>query len=212
MQPTIEEILGYHEASKLRERISPQSYEVFIKRLYEDVERIIIILQDSSNYQIKSEDRLTIEIVSMLSCMYYDAAHDNNSKGHVDIIVKKDTYRWIGEAKVFSSSYQWLFKGVSQLMTRYTSGTKGQTETALLIYFFDEKVKDKMHIWKDKLKERSDDPKFKEGIGLKGIDCSVDTSLQFISQHIHISSQLEMRIRHIPILLYHNPLDPIVGS
>jgi hypothetical protein len=180
-------------------RVLANTYEEFIKVLYKDIDNIISILEENPELRKDdSEDRLTIEIISNLRCQGYDASHEQKHGGHTDILVKKNNYIWIGEAKIHSS-YDYLWQGFQQLTTRYSTGNDNQKDGGLLIYIKNKNAKSIMDKWKDFLKDKSL-PEY------KCIPCS-QKQLAFFSEHIHEKSGLPFRVRHIPVLLYFNPKD-----
>jgi hypothetical protein len=203
-----DDVLGLDAAEKIRRRARPETYEEFIAHLYKVLDVIIRMLEDSADDQKPDEELLTVQIVHNLKWTF-QASHDTKTKGHVDILVQKGDFRWLGEAKVHSS-YSWLFKGMCQLMTRYSTGRKNQTHSGMIIYFFRKGVKKKMHTWKQQLGKRTEKEPFKTGIGLQSITCEIEENHQFVSHHIHEVSEFEIKVRHFPVMLYTKPLDPLV--
>jgi len=211
--PTIDDIIGYQATAEWKERLSPSSYEAFVNRLHTDLATAILFLQESANVQQKDEDLLTVQLVHMLRFSKYDASHDTNVRGHVDIVVKKNDFRWLAEAKVFSTSYEWLFKGMTQLISRYSTGSHEQNKGALIVYFFVQSVKTRMESWREKLRdEYSNQTLFVKEIGLNSVTDLHSQKLTFQSDHTHPISELSFIVDHFPVMLYHQPLDPFIGT
>lgn len=82
----------------------------------------------------KSEDQLTIEIVSQLKMLGIDASHDKQQGGHCDILVEgSEGFVWIAEAKKHKD-YLWIEKGFRQISTRYSTGVYGQDAGDIIVY------------------------------------------------------------------------------
>jgi len=193
----------YLEKAILREHVS--SYEAFVKQLYVDIDHIIVLLEDDrkdiSDLQKNGEDKITNMIKRDLLVIGYDATHDEVYGGHVDLLVKKNNYRWIGEAKIHRGP-KYLQQGMEQLITRYTTGNGNQSCGGLLIYIFNKNAKKVMDQWKERVVNS----------GCCSIEsCSVKT-LAFLSTRNHRSSGLPFTVRHIPVLLHFDPDDKSVRN
>jgi hypothetical protein len=180
-------------------RALAETYDEFIKILYEDIDRIINLLQENPElYQNDQEDRLTIEIKNSLCHMGYDASHDTKIGEHADLVVKKKKFLWIGEAKIHSS-YPYLWKGFQQLSTRYSIGDFYQKDGGLLIYVKGKDAKNVVQKWQEYL------------TGKKLSDFSIRPcnmrDICFFSVHKHERSGCNFTIRHMPIMLYFNVQD-----
>jgi hypothetical protein len=176
------------------------TYDDFIEVLYKDIDDIVSSLQENPELYQKdrSEDRITVEIKKMLNHMGYDAAHDVKHGGHTDLLVKKDVYIWIGEAKIHSS-YDYLWQGFQQLTTRYSSGDSNQKDGGLLIYIFQKDAKTVMDEWMKHLSSKNLE-------GYTSETCK-KRSLSFFSNHRHTKSGLIFRTRHIPVMFHFDPKD-----
>lgn len=139
-----------------------------------------------------------MSIVNMLRCFSYDASHDQKFGGHTDILVRKNNYVWIGEAKIHRD-YEYLWQGFQQLNTRYSTGDSNQKDGGIIIYIFGLNTKNVMNEWKDRL----------SGKGLQSYICFTCPSreLSFYSTHTHEGSGLPFTVRHIPVILYFSPQD-----
>jgi hypothetical protein len=181
-------------------RLLVRNYDEFIEVLYKSIDNIIFRMQESPKlYQSdKQEDRLTVEIKNQLICMGYDASHDTKVGGHVDLVVRKAEYLWIGEAKIHRD-YEYLWQGFQQLNTRYSTGDCNQKDGGLLIYIFANNSKGIMQKWQEHLLCKNL-PNYR-------FELCKTRPLTFFSFHTHEKSGEAFRIRHMPIMLYFKPED-----
>jgi hypothetical protein len=183
---------------KIRLRaIFANDYEAFASAVEDAVEWAAGEMQ--RNPQAKqnlNEDQLTLEIITSLRAMSFNASHDTMIGGHGDIIVEgKNSYLWIGEAKIYGT-YGWLLAGFDQLSTRYSTGSNGETRGGLIIYIKAPSINKIMSEWRVKLKaDRS----------CVNIDDCTKNPLAFFSRHPHQRTGLDFRIRHIPVALHYAP-------
>lgn len=146
----------------------------------------------------RDEDGLTIDVVTSLKHMGFQATHDEDIGGHCDIVVRgKDSFLWLAEAKIHSA-YGWLAKGYQQITTRYSTGMPGQDAGALVIYCKAANVKSIMDKWREHFAGCFTDAVI--------ADCE-KSPLSFVSTCVHPRSGLQFRIRHIPISVWHDPED-----
>jgi len=208
--PLIEDNLNYHdleligkyipELNKILLRFRVGNYDSFIKLLYDDIDMIIAKKQENPElYYNDSEDRTTIDIVNQLSCLGYTTSHDTKRGGHVDILVNKGVYTWIGEAKIYRGC-EYIWQGFLQLITRYSTGDYNQRDGGLLIYINNHPdAKSIMDEWKKHLSE-------KKLIDYEDNICLI-RPLSFFSSHKHDKSGQPFKVRHMPIMLYFAPKD-----
>jgi hypothetical protein len=179
------------------ERVLADTYEDFIDRLYIDVERIIIKIEENPELRKNdSEDRLTIEIVNSLSHMGYDANHDTKIGGHTDISVRKNNFLWIGEAKKYSG-YAYIFKGFLQLFTRYSNSN--HEDGALIIYMYKENTLAIIKKWKIYLR-RVCQQVFNQNLEVE--ESKIRKEICFDSIHTHIGSGLKYRITAVALSMW----------
>ncbi|BDA76002.1 hypothetical protein CAL7716_101680 (plasmid) [Calothrix sp. PCC 7716] len=180
-------------------RILVETYEEFIDELYKSIDKIVYLRQENRElYQQDKEDRITIEIKNALCLMGYNASHDQKIGGHADIVVKKNEYLWIGEAKIHKD-YNYLWEGFQQLNTRYSTGDCNQKDGALLIYIFVQNAKSVIENWKEYL--------FSKNLLNYSVKPCCDRELAFFSNHTHDTSGNQFRVKHIGIMFYFKPKD-----
>jgi hypothetical protein len=177
--------------------IFANDYEAFASAVEDAVEWAV--QQMHRNPQAKqnlSEDQLTLEIVTNLKAMSFNASHDALIGGHGDIVVEgNNSYLWIGEAKIYSS-YSWLLAGFDQLSTRYSTGSNGETRGGLIIYIKKPLINKIMSTWRARLKAAR---------ACVSIEECKENPLAFFSRHPHQRTGLDFRIRHIPVALHYAP-------
>jgi hypothetical protein len=180
-------------------RFLVDSYEDFTDVLYNDIDSIVRRIQENPElYKDDKEDRLTIDIKNQLCCMGYDASHESKIGGHVDLLVRKRDFVWIGEAKIHRS-YEYLWGGFQQLVTRYSVGDDHQSSGGLFLYIFNKNAKSVMEKWKGHL--------LSKGLPEFTIFECPKRNISFFSSHIHEKSGQPFRVRHMQVLLHFSPQD-----
>ncbi|MBW4597639.1 MAG: hypothetical protein KME46_33245 [Brasilonema angustatum HA4187-MV1] len=193
LQSNIPELAGFPS------RVLVETYDEFIKELYETIDRIIFYKEENPElYKEDTEDRITIDIKNNLCLLGYNASHEMKIGGHADLVVKRNEFLWIGEAKIHSS-YNYLWEGFLQLTTRYSTGDCNQKDGGLLIYIRNENAKNIMDTWKNHLSSKKL-PNYSFNPCLK-------RKLAFFSNHTHERTGELFRVRHMGITLYFNPKD-----
>jgi hypothetical protein len=198
LHSSLNSIIERHGTDWLIRRIEivvPSSGEVFISRLYQELADILRNIEETANHrQDDSEDRITVDIVMMLRQSGFNATHDTETRGHVDIRVTNKSFVWLGEAKIHST-YDWLLDGLKQLLSRYTTGR--ENGSGLLIYICGANAQSVMEKWRGRLEDGSE-------CGLKKTEDN-DEKLTFWSIHQHTGSGLDIRTKHIGVSLYFKP-------
>ncbi|NJS11620.1 MAG: AAA family ATPase [Microcoleus sp. CSU_2_2] len=171
-----------------------------IRTLYKDIDKVVSQIQENPELrQDDKEDRLTIEIVNQLRILEYNVSHETKIAGHADIVIRKNDFLWLGEAKIYRENNNYLWEGFLQLTTRYSIGDDHQENGGLLIYIRQEDASSIMKNWQTYLLDkRLPDYSFRP--------CKI-RSLAFISTHKHEKSGLLFHVRHIPVMLHFDPKD-----
>jgi hypothetical protein len=181
-------------------RLGPKNYEDFIEQLYED---LLVSFQDlerhAATYETQDEDQITGAICLSLRQLGYTAEHDVSQSGHVDLWVKTEKYRWIGEAKIFRAMDN-MREGMRQLVTRYSNAVE-ESRSALLAYIKAGVTTEKMAKWRDELSTCG------EHQGLAVEKCPRRDPVAFVSRHKHANHGVECEVWHIGISLQHDPKD-----
>jgi len=112
--------------------------------------------------------------------------------------VAQQSFVWLGEAKI-QRDYDWLLKGLKQLLDRYSTGR--EDGSGLLIYIKGKNANGVLEEWRRRLQAGGD-------CGLINTeDIAEPEKLAFWSIHEHQGSGLEIRTKHIGVSLYHKPTD-----
>lgn len=147
----------------------------------------------------RTEDELTIELITLLRQLSFDASHEAKVGGHCDITIRGHSdYAWLAEAKRHTQGYDWIFKGFQQLNTRYSTGLPQHDHGGLIIYMYSSDTRLLMSRWQTHLAANQ------PGIAINQCDMN---PLSFISTHKHERSGLPYQVRHIPLSLHFNPQD-----
>lgn len=144
------------------------------------------------------EDRLTVDLVTILKAMGFQASHDTDVGGHCDVVIYgKNNFLWLGEAKIHKS-YDWDYQGLQQLSTRYSTGIVGQDHGGLILYTWNQNSNDMMNRWTEHLLTSKPDLK---------MEVCAKNPLVRNSVHDHPATGLPFYVRHTPVSLYFSPQD-----
>jgi hypothetical protein len=188
---------GDEELLRTIEIVHPPTGEVFVERLYKELSAVIGDIERSADIRQKDgEERITIDVISGLHRAGYNATHDAYSKGHADITVTQDNFVWLGEAKIHKD-YEWVLKGLKQLLGRYTTGR--EYGSGLLIYIRGSNASAVLDEWRRRLEKGNEcDLKRTE-------DADKAEKLAFWSIHTHEGCGLAIRTKHLGVSLYFKP-------
>lgn len=200
------EVLAKHDKflSLMLDRIFATTFESFVKTLYEDLD--IAIAELELNPQLMQgdyEDKLSAFLISLLKRAGYNASLGSTGGGNKDLTVigRDPSWSWIGEAKKYHSITN-LHEAFLQLATRYRNVNPTKPCGGILAYIFRPDAKGLMAEWREKL------PYTKTVLNeLTTYPCKKKPKLAFFSRHNHVASGLPFEVRHIGIVLYHNPED-----
>lgn len=197
---------------------NPKNHKEFLDLLYDDLDLIISMLSQNKkqyyqgmvNNPSQAEDLINTVICNMLFMRGWQASHDTYINGHADIVVTlpNSTYQWLGEGKILNSN-TYLYKGLKQLLYRYSTGQSNQNAGGLITYIKDGKknIKEFLDAWNDYLNKQeiqNDELPFSPVIRTE--PCH-QNALAFYTYHTHPSSGLEYSIRHIMIDFRYRPQD-----
>jgi hypothetical protein len=192
---TLEEVIRRHGEDKFirwKQINYPSDEQQFVARLYAELKGIVERLEASAHdKQNDDEDKLTRYVVDMVHQTGYNATHDQDQKGHTDLIIWSQNFKWLGEAKRHRD-YEWLFHGLKQIQTYATGREVGY---GLLIYLFGTNAKAVMDEWRTRLSESSNSY-------VKSINDGTEP-LTFWSIHQHQASGADMNTKHIGVSMYY---------
>ena len=192
-------MLGQSDAGPIQlKMILAQTHQDKLEAVEAAVDWAAVEMVKNRHVKLKhSEDALSIDLVTSLKAMGFQASHDTQYGGHCDIVVEaKGQFLWIAECKIHSD-YDWLLKGFAQLDSRYSTGLPGQDAGELIIYSRNKRADQGMAAWKERLKDARADVTF----------ANSDEKLRFRTTHTHELTGAEFRIRHVCIPLYFDPAD-----
>ncbi|EPE7163206.1 hypothetical protein ACSMAE_000488 [Cronobacter sakazakii] len=186
------------EINGLLKRKFASTNEEFVQQLYVDIDDAIHVLEAQKHmYQNQQwgEDELTSVIITFLKGRNYDAEHDTQHGGHIDILVKHQLgrFEWIGEAKLWNGPV-YVYGGWQQLNERYGTGTCRDNHGGIIIYVKIKKSAKKLEDWQKHLKEQ-----VKEAV----ITPDENNPLRFSSTTSHPATNLPYYVRHMAVSLFH---------
>lgn len=185
-------------------RSTCSDYGQFIDILYRDISAICIDLEKNANRLTNdSEDRLNYQICAELKRFGYGVTHDENHRGHADIVVTYTNFTWIGEGKKLSSvNNSYLKKGYDQLVHRYVTGGLGASEAGLITYIYAKDAEHVMRQWGQYLSDLATiDDDYSPHIEL----CHAPSNRHFYSTVKHPASGSTLKIKHLGISLFFAP-------
>lgn len=148
--------------------------------------------------QDRSEDAISVDLVTSLKALGFYAGHDTTVGGHCDIVIDGfNNFLWLGEAKIHRS-YPWLMEGFNQLDQRYATAGQDQDHGGIIIYCYGERVDQIMDRWEAYLREQRPDIE---------IEDREEGQLIINSKHKHRRNGRYYHVRHTPVSLFWNPTD-----
>ena len=189
-------LYGVDKFNRLMEVCAPLSQDVFVSRLYREIEEMVEALESArKERKDDSEDRLSSEIVLNLRARGYSAFKDPTQGGHVDIYVRakdQDKFTWYAEAKIWNGPV-YVEGGLGQLLQRYATGR--HPDLGLFIYFKDRGIVNKLRDWSAHLELNR----------LEGLDKIYPVNdFCFDSTHFHASGA-DIKIRHFGVNVFWRP-------
>ncbi|MCA7888988.1 hypothetical protein LGM58_38060 [Burkholderia contaminans] len=187
--------------NRMVRRMTTGSYAEFVSLLYEDFDEIIGDLEGRKKYfTASSEDQISDSLISSLRQYGYQASHDKDHSGHVDITVEvshQPNFIWLGEAKL-DDGPKYCWGGFQQLTTRYSVARAGADAGGILIYL--QKYKDA----KSRLEQWAEYLEKEQGIACDRAD-PTRPGLAFSTAAEHTGTGLPYKVRHMIIYLRHDP-------
>lgn len=148
--------------------------------------------------QNRSEDALSVDLITSLKHLGFQASHDTTTGGHCDIVIEGNyDFLWLGEAKKHRD-YDWLLKGFNQLDTRYATAIKGQDRGGVVIYHYGPRTDQIMDAWAEHLK------KYRPDVTIENREPG---DLVMNTRHVHRRTGRTYHVRHVIVSLYWSPKD-----
>jgi hypothetical protein len=202
---TLRDLLHIYSQDELLEqfkRISPTSYQEFIGILYSDLDQLIgLVESDAKDFIDALEDELNRELVRLLRARFYNASHDHDEGGHVDVHVRSrdGRYSWLAEAKI-DRGPEYILGGLNQLIDRYAKGTPDHHCGSVIVYIQKDRCTDRFAAWRSHLAANSGT--FEE---FSEEDCTVRRGLSFYTEFVlpRIGAGApKYRVRHIGVSIF----------
>jgi hypothetical protein len=186
-------------------RVFASTFDEFLNVLHDDLKLVIERLENNpQNYPDESEDATTQRIADMLWGMQYEASHNLQAGGNVDLTIEmsRRQFKWIAEAKKFSS-ISGMQEGYLQLATRYRPGmgSNGVMNGGLIGYVRRPNAAKHMTDWRTALASLPEAP------GCVFEDCDRRHTLGFFSEHPHQDFGVPFRVWHTCVVLHFAPAD-----
>lgn len=188
--------------------VNTNTYDIWVHKIHKDLDIAASRMIDNSPSMISlDETGLTAVLVMQMQAMY-QASAETFRNGNADISIEHNSFRWIGEAKIITSSaksnLEYVDEGFLQLTTRYAKGQPNATRGGMLIYIKpNTRCKGKksvMNDWKQYLTDKYTTNSMLFNDCLIRDDC-------FNSEHIHETAEDKYNVRHMPIVFHHQPKD-----
>lgn len=174
------------------------NYDSFVDHVEDELASCIQQLEENpEHHYCQSEDQVTIAIRDMLVQKGIDASHDVQHGGHVDLFIKRDSWKYLAEAKIHKGDGN-NYEGWLQLTTRYASGNPCNKGCILLYLQKHPDTLNVMKSWKAHVENIVDDV---------SINFCSKNPLALESTHNLIRTGLPYYVRHLPVSLYFKPLD-----
>ena len=180
-----------------------KTYHDFVSLLYEIIDLSVKEMQRHANHYINDgEEKLTKQLFNALAISPLTVSHELDCRGHVDVVVscKQRDWIWLGESKIHTSGYNYLNKGIDQLLERYSIADDECDHGVLLILIKKQNAAGIRKKWQEKIASlQKNIIEFKESKSRK--------DLSFNTRHKHSATGLTYHIKHIGVALYYNPVD-----
>lgn len=188
--------------------INTTDYNIWVDKIYKDLDIAVSRMIDNTPSMIGLDETGLTAVLAMQMQAMYQASAETFRNGNADISIEHNSFRWIGEAKIITSSAQsnldYIDQGFLQLTTRYAKGQPNATSGGMLIYIKpNTQCKGKklvMDDWKQYLtnKYTTNSMSFN--------DCTLKDDC-FYSEHTHETAEDIYKVRHMPIVFHHKPQD-----
>ncbi|AMV35679.1 hypothetical protein VN12_26540 [Pirellula sp. SH-Sr6A] len=172
------------------------AFAALVLEAVDDLER------DAKLFSSLSEDQLSaIFVKSINKSSALIVTREEFTNGHVDLTFRACLFqserRVLGEAKKYKS-FSWHSGGVSQLVSRYSTGREGRG--LLLVYFTEDKIKHKMERLRSQMDEKRPCDQVTDC-------CDHSAKWSFISKHEHSSGEC-LEVWHLGCNLYNASSKP----
>lgn len=175
------EAYGQQELVEQLIRLQPANYEDFVAQLRRDLMYVIGLVEgDAKDFHDALEDELNRAIVRLMRSRFYNASHDHDEGGHVDIHIRSrdGRYSWLAEAKI-DKGPAYLTAGVHQLSDRYARGTPEHNHGGFIVYIQKARCAERFADWRKHFSGLSGDFE-----AVEVFDSATRTGLAFDSKYV----------------------------
>lgn len=132
--------------------IDPKGFDEFSRSVLLKLRESVNSLEvNADKYYNQSEEQLSTTIALLLESAGFKTKNEPSARGHIDIYVEKDGFKWLIEAKIGYNNTK-IFEGLLQLCSRYLTN---QRSACLLLYFKKRNIKEDFQSWKDYLTNKT---------------------------------------------------------
>lgn len=185
-------------------QIEQPSYSDFVNLIHRAIRLAIAEMTHHKNHlHTLGEDALSIVLLQRLGGMGFLISHGANNGGNTDLLIQgPDGFRWIAEAKLYTS-YAKLFGGARQLVDRYSSGLPNEDRGAIIAYVTKPNASAIMAKWRAYL--------IRFIANLTAPAPNSENLLEFETSLFHAGAGRVLTVTHFAAPLYHSPTDPLSG-
>ncbi|ENP0646463.1 hypothetical protein [Enterobacter hormaechei] len=141
----LEDLVDSGQIEAFLDIIDPQGFDDFCRSVMLTLKGAIESLETNADkYYNLTEEQLSTTISLLIERSGFKTKNEPSNRGHVDIFVEKDDYKWLIEAKIGYNNHK-IFEGLLQLTSRYLTNQKS---ACLLLYFKKRDVKSEFDKWK----------------------------------------------------------------
>lgn len=131
--------------------IDPQKFDEFSRSVFITLRNAVKSIESNADkYYEQSEEQISTTISLLIEKAGFQTKSEPSNRGHVDIFVEKDRFKWLIEAKIGYNN-QKIFEGLLQLTSRYLTD---QRSACLLLYFKKENIKNNFESWKEYIQNK----------------------------------------------------------
>lgn len=194
---------GDRHVARWIQRELASSHQEFLDILFQDLLFAVERLEQNPQLMVdEGEDQTTQRLADMLAAFGYQATHNTQAGGNVDLTVERVrlSHRWIAEAKRFGDVGD-MREGYLQLSTRYRPAlaSDGRLHGGMIGYLRRPNAAKCMTGWREHLAELIE--------GCATQDCSRRGPLGFVSSHAHGDYGVPLEVWHVCVVLHFDPQD-----
>lgn len=152
VDPVFTSLLEKGEIDNLLDILQPSDFDEFVSGLLIKLQSACKdIASQADKFYFHGEESISAILAMLLEKSGYKAKQEPSIRGHIDILVEKDGFRWIIEAKIGYNNSK-ILEGLLQLSTRYLSDEKS---ACLVIFYKKSCYKQQMLKWRQYIDKES---------------------------------------------------------